>query len=600
MYYRPHLVSLLMLIAFSCEFVPEGEVFTEVSPPITSDISIEIPATTNDTIFLSQPAELSYRSILGVHQANLVRVSFDGEEIVTSARPAGSFNFYTPNYPSGIHRLTIELHATGGSGSLADSKGKEEIVIKKDYTLSIDLEVPDAVAFTSMNVEDGFLKVSWEKYQRKNFERYLIYKYCYSEFTKRYETCWYKQLSNQDVTSLTDSSFIGGTAQYRIAVRGADQVGPFSEQEVKVAYDPQLTWQWLNNEELQLKWQKPACYASFTSYELAYGPYYEQETITVGNLADTTLIIKPGLKFATYMDLILTVNPYRINTYNTDYVVGRARAYLGTRFPSFFRGSVLYNQPLNKYLIVRPKDGAYELVRVNAEDYHEEQRLSILTQNISLSANGAHLCFLEGKILKKIDPVTFATISTFDLSTLESGTAWTFNVSDNNILVANNYGGTYVVDMSDFHLIQKLASDFSTLLSADGQFLARRNEILALENGQYASKMSLPESLTTGRQFIANDKLLLPARGTLLLVDLSTFSVVNKTLVEGAYQGYDPVSGMASSVSTEFDVGPRRLFLYSLDMKEAITGIEIAGNVRLMNNSLIADGLITPLSSYYP
>ena len=121
---RPHLSFVLILLMSSCDFEPGGTVFTEVASAITDDISIEIPLNTNDTIFLFKPAQLSYRSILGSHQANHIRVLFDGEELATSGNATGSFGFYTPNYPSGVHPLTLELYATGGSGSLADVKDK--------------------------------------------------------------------------------------------------------------------------------------------------------------------------------------------------------------------------------------------------------------------------------------------------------------------------------------------------------------------------------------------------------------------------------------------------------------------------------------------
>lgn len=597
---RPLLYFSLILLMLACEFEPGGTIFTEVTPPAASDISIEIPVNTNDTIFLFQPVELSYRSILGTHEATLVRVSLNGEEILTSRNPTGSFSFYTPNYPSGNHRLTIELHATGGSGSLADTEGKEALTVKKEYTLSIDLEAPNAIPFTSIRSEDGALKVSWEKYRRKNFQRYLIYKYCYDSFEKRYETCWYKQLSDQDVTSLTDSSFIGGKVKYRISVRGAGQVGPATEGEFEAAYDPQLTWEWLNNDDLQLTWRKPAYYSSFTSYELRFGPYDAQETFIVDELRDTTLIIKPGLKFAAHLDVILSVNPYRINTYNADNVVSRINAYLGTRFPSFFGGSVQYNPAVDKYFIVRRKNYAYELVRVNADDYHEEQKLETLTQTISLSANGAHLCLVEGRTFKKLDPLTFATTATFDLASLDGGSAeWTFSVSDNNILVATNYGGTYVVDMTDFHVIQELERDFSTIISPNGQYLSTSSEIFSFEGGVYVSKMAVPESRYSGREFISADTYLQPVRGTLLVIDLNTASIVNTILIEGGYQGYDPVSGMASGIANGFD-GGRKMHLYSLELKDAVAEVDISGNVWLMNNSLVADGLVIPLSSYYP
>src|SRR5687768_2929053 len=175
-------------------------------------------------------------------------------------------------------------------------------------------------------------------------------------------------------------------------------MGPLTEKEFEVPYDPRLTWEWLNTEELKLTWSKPPCYASFTSYELLYGPYYDQESVTVDKLLDTSLIIKPGLRFAARLDVIVYVNPYRINTYNRDYASSRNSAFIGTAFPSFFNGSVLYNQTLNKYFTLRPKySGMYELTRFSGEDYHEEQKLEIPTGTISLSENGAHLCLVAGK-----------------------------------------------------------------------------------------------------------------------------------------------------------------------------------------------------------
>lgn len=601
MFVRPCLVISLVLIIFSCDFEPEGTVFAEISSPNTSDLSIEIPLNTTDTIFLFKPTQISYRSILGTHNAKLIRVLLNGEKILTSANPSGLFDFHTPNYPTGIYKLTIELYATGGSGSLADTEGKEEVSVKREYTLNIDRAAPNQISFTTLGLENGSLKVSWVKYTRRNFQYYHVYKYCYNTFGKQYEPCWSKQLGDQEITSLVDSSFIGGKVKFRIAVHGADQTSAFAEKEFEAAYDLKLTWQWLDNDQLKLTWTKPPCYSSFTSYQLTYGPADDKEVIKVEKVLDTTLVINPQLKFGGYLNFTLAANPYRINSYNLDYVWSQAAVYRGTKFPSIQNANLAYNPVLGKYFIVRPKGyNKYELVRVNI-DNSEEQKQDIPKQAVSLSENGAHLYLVEGSILKKIDPLTFTTINTFDLTTLEKTWAdWTFNISDNNILAATNYGGTYIVDMSNFQVTQKLPYDFSTILSPDAKFLLRRGEILEFEGGEYVKKMSIPESFSADRQFISDNRLLLPLGGTLLVIDLQTFSIVNKILVEGAYQRYDPVSGMASSISTQFDFGPKRIFLYTLDKKEAVKAIEITGNVRLVNNSLVADGLITPLSSYYP
>jgi hypothetical protein len=603
MYLRPHFLLALLLILYACNYEPEESVLTEVSPPTTDDISIEVPLNKSDTIFLFKPTQISYRSILGIHKPRQIRVLLNGDELLTSVQPNGSFNFYTPNYPNGTHRLSIELRASGGSGSLADTQGKEEILIEREYTLNIDHAVPNSISFTNFRLENGSLKVSWLKYTRRNFQHYDIYKHCYNSFSKQYETCWRKKLISQQTTSLIDSSFIGGKVKYSIAVHGAEQTGPYTEKEFEVAYDPQLKWTWLNNEEVKLTWTKPPCYSSFTSYELRYGSYDEEKVITIDKLSDTVLTFTPGLKFGAYQNIAIYANPYRVNTYNKDYIVSQASIYLGIKFPSRYDGSELYSKALDKYFIVRTKSyNAYELVRVNAHDYSEEQKLDIFTTTISLSDNGADLYLAQDDILKKIDPLTFTTIKTFDLSTLErtTWTEWTLNISDNNILAATNYGGSYVVDMNTFTVIQRFSYDFSTMISPNGTYLVRKSEILKLENGQYVTKMSIPESSSDGKQFVSNDRFLLPVQGTLLVIDLNTFSVANKILVEGRYLGYDPVSEMASSSALEYDADPNRIFLYTLDVKEAVKAIKIAGYVRLINNSLVGDGLIMPLSAYYP
>jgi hypothetical protein len=320
------LTAFLLLSA--CEFDPEGTVFTTVNPPVTDGLQIEIPVSESDTIFLFEPARISYRSVVGMHRLQSVRAMVDGTEVLTSTSPTGSFNFYTPNYPTGIHDLRLELLVGGNSGSLADQDNKEILTITREYKISIDRAAPNAVAFSTISLQNGFLHLTWTKYKRRNFQSYTLYKYCYNNYNGEYTVCSTKKFNDQATTNFVDSAFVGGKVKYSIGVTGANQQSPYVQKQVEVPYDPAFTWKFIDPDHVKFSWRKPPAYSAFTSYKLIRDYSDREEVFNSNQIADTTIIMDSPIKFGGSENFIITINPYLLNKRSrfkrVNYFYGRA------------------------------------------------------------------------------------------------------------------------------------------------------------------------------------------------------------------------------------------------------------------------------------
>ena len=254
------ILFVVFAISISCDYQPDGEFSVILPKPDSTGMSIELTNLSTDTLFLFTSAQIYYKSIIGDREVRYFQAFINNESILTQPSESGSFSIYPASYGNGFYTLRIEINASSGTGSLAEARGQELLRVTKTYVLAIDISKPDPVEITSIARVDGTLELVWEKYRKFNFQRYKIFKYCYNQGFHYYEPHWIKEISSKEITSLRDSTFIGGKVMYVVSVIAAQQESDLVEKEFEDPYDLSIAWEWVDKTNIKFIWRKTPYY----------------------------------------------------------------------------------------------------------------------------------------------------------------------------------------------------------------------------------------------------------------------------------------------------------------------------------------------------
>lgn len=174
-------ISSATLIAFSlvffplsCTYVPDGVPETQIMPASPALMSISFEAMSeSDTVKIYQPTYLRYSISGDVGKIIQVYLVFAGVTINSNGGISGTIDFSGQLLKSGTNRLTIGVITSSGSGSFADKLGEETFLQERSVMVYIDVSPPSPPSI-SFSTENGMLKITWSKYSKPNFVRYLV------------------------------------------------------------------------------------------------------------------------------------------------------------------------------------------------------------------------------------------------------------------------------------------------------------------------------------------------------------------------------------------------------------------------------------------
>lgn len=597
------------LILLSCDYEPAGEHFVVRPKPDATGLSVEL-TDTSDTLFVYGNAEIRYSSIIQNRRVIMFRAFLNGEAFGSHNQQSASVFLNTLDWSDGCYRLRLELIVSSGTGSLADVNGQEELRVEKDYVLCIDNSGPDPIDITSIRRVDGTLELVWEKSSERFFKYYTIVKSSFDQASQRFEIHWIKDINDRETISFRDSTFIGGQVKYSVSVGAANQHGGGAEKTFVDPYDVNPTWEWVDSNNIKLTWRRTKYYKNFTSYSISFSyNSFDDRIFSVTNVDDTTLTLDLQLAFPRTKALTVITYPVVIDNFHHEYVYGHSNdIYLGKAFPWYradiYEDKSIYNETLDKYFAKAWTGFKTELVKINAQTNEIEQSYEVdVMDEILISDNGQYIYIRRGDSFFRLDPVTLTFAQYFNIFTI-CGPCGGPNgsISDNNRLAVTDAGGSYVLDLTTFSIVQQWPFEEKTVqISPSGNFVIRGNEILKWNSSNYVLAGSTGGS-TRQRIFIQNDaKVLLDKISHVEVLNLTTMSVEHTiTLDKGYNLRYDPVSGLLGGVTDPFTNQPRLFNLYTLTSNEKVKEFPVAGGVILMNNSLVTPGYIAPLDHYYP
>lgn len=284
---------LVSMSLYSCKnmvFSPEGENIVDVEIPHTP-MTIDLDNAT-DTLFIFGTTDFKYSVNTNGKSFSRINIYLDSTRVATSYDKTTFAGFKSEDYPSGAHKLRLELWARSGSGSLGDKAGAEFLVSTRAWDIFIDNRwLVDIFPKPDVAIGNGMPVISWTKYPYHNFYYYEVYKArLSSEGETPSDYRFVARITDPSVTSCKDSNFTLGITAYKVVLK-AFKTEKHSAHQV-FTDKPGVTVTTLDNQKIKVVWNKPKCYASFKSYRLFMqaADYYAADVYTVdfSSLSDTS------------------------------------------------------------------------------------------------------------------------------------------------------------------------------------------------------------------------------------------------------------------------------------------------------------------------
>ena len=332
---------LSLIIFFSCNYDPDDEYNVDIEPVHPPAASIMI--NDQDTLIkIYEPTICAfnfwserYLSIM------VVNVYIDDSLITTLTSGQWTFLVDPAVFSGGMHLLVLEAITGSGSGSLADKAGLEAYVYRKDLNLFIDKMPHEPLHILSTQKDNGRLKITWEKYNRVDFQEYILLRTNSPYIFGPYETL--AVINDTDRNYFHDSSYVGGVRYYTIAYRIRTSDAYFTSDPAKVDYPlPGILEIKPEGFDLKITFSKCLFPANFQQYqfylnldETLYGDTYLG---SVQNINDT-VFTSHGLFFGDAFMLKLATCAINISydTENNAKPMTTARAHIGNHSFSFTR-----------------------------------------------------------------------------------------------------------------------------------------------------------------------------------------------------------------------------------------------------------------------
>jgi len=245
-------IFLISVLSFSsCIYEPPDritEIRSDFSPPdyvISQTIDFD-----SDTLYVWGRTMFNFSFLSSDQGISAVTFDFLGKNLSFESG-SGSFNVDPAGFQDGSYTLTCKVFVHSGTGSLADHLGAEGYVYKKVFVLIVEGPGDSNFGFTHTTIENGFLRIHWKNFNRSYFDSYKI-----TVRDSALNHFFSKTITDANVTSLIDSSFVGGSVNFSILVTCKDGDGnsrDFGSDEFTYRFPVKLSF----NEEgdsLELNW----------------------------------------------------------------------------------------------------------------------------------------------------------------------------------------------------------------------------------------------------------------------------------------------------------------------------------------------------------
>ena len=383
-------------------------------PPDPQSIWISDSTYESDTLVVWGTVRLNY-NFASVRPILKTTVRLNGRVLDERSGAKGGFYVATSHFPDGLNFLEFTFLVRGQTGSLVERINGGVIQVVKRYPIFIDNRKPPRPKITSMQLEDGTLRIRWGKYPYRNFQYYRI-RINYNPYIK---------IEDSTVTSYDYSGYLGGDRLIKATLefRGMDQ-SSWGKASYKHPYLPSLKQIQLNKfSQPILIWKSCPFYRNFGSYQvrLSYS-----ETTNTKNLRDQS----HNVRDTTYIDAALKFGAfyyYHVRVADkTGKLVLRGKlqkTYLGSMMPPFTR---IHYIPSTNAIYLNPSDffgiqSKGKIYRLNAQTMKTEAVFSMEECTFAISEDGKELfahaprSSLQNRTIFKLNPLDLSVESTISM-----------------------------------------------------------------------------------------------------------------------------------------------------------------------------------------
>jgi hypothetical protein len=606
------LLGIIPCLLLSCDYSPSGSHYEEVDPrPVVTGSSITLHEQP-DTFYVRGDINLHFKvSLPGRHYYGY-QLTLDNQVI---SRRHTSEIFFEENfllksamYGNGYHTFQILAYANSKTGSLADKKGEEGLVIYRSWVIHIDNSPLNPTLVTNVTPEDGQLKVEWEPFNGGGFDVFELRR----NFGNRVDEL-VATFTDPSITSWKDPQYVGGRVHYYIVRRhkAYSVKGPPTMYEY---YYPVVDYKYNKDNSISFAFKSTPFYKNFNGYKITSKEGHQ--SINPG-IKDTLVTWEAPAFGSQYLHI--TVNPQSNHADGAAFSIGSHTPIegLGTAWGPNYAGLFLrrpavdrfYNFYGNKIEVI---DGTTLLpLKERMIVYHMHDFSTDLV--LPISENGLHLYVLTGEYeLLKLNPETLETQETIRLENiLPSGSelwdryrALSIRVSNNNRLMIglNSISGdqpmVYVVDMNTRKVVGQMETEdyiSDPGISPDGRTITFDQKLFIQNSaGKWQQQnVSIPEH--TKVQFHPSRSQFMLKSGKTISFYSTVTGALDKTLQleEDMVYDVDAGSGYLYGLGKEF-------YIYNLETGQLSRKIKIANpsNVFSTNNFFVFKDRLFTRSRY--
>lgn len=470
------LLAILFSINISCEYEPHGENFITLErPDTTRTIALLELSPFQTSYIITVPTYVQYNlNTFGLTTHN-VEFFIGDVSIHKSATPTGGFTFFPSPWGIGIQTMSMVVNTNSNTGSLADLLKAEELIFKLQWELLLDGGNPNPVEITNIFNDDGILKIEWEKYERINFQKYILYKN-FGDAEAPYSFRQVATIEDPSVTSWHDGSFVGGTGIYWIEVYGSNLKATSVRKQFDHDY-PQIDTLWQRNDSAMFVWSKNQFPKALrkTYISLIERLTFHPQNMYISENPNDTSYLATGLKFGSQMTYVLGFSPIEdIPVYADVQILKSYISFaIGNDFPNYERiassdeGNILYVQNRNSV----SKMTFPEKKILSTHDYD-------LFRQWFISPDGKTMVSTKFDVLYKHNHENIGLTKSFDMYNLGM-----FNIfrgmSNEGLMMADLFQGVGMYDIINERFVWNVKvnnMEYSSI-SPDGKYSLRKSYV---------------------------------------------------------------------------------------------------------------------------
>ena len=355
-----HFVFLgcMVLLFARCEFQPSLVFNRNIKMPDSAYIGMELtPSDSVYTFYESSSLRYDLRTFgLPVYSAVFF---MDQEKVSESTDTTGTLYFSFDANSPGEHTLTLVVTTGSNSGSLADLLHAEGFLFTKSWMIIYaHANPPLPCELTGIKDTAGTVKISWTKYDGVAFKEYALLKA--SDLKGNiWDEHVIQTITDQNVTSVYDSTHVGGLVYYKVRVRnsgGYANSGTYVHETNK----SNLQATWISGNKIKVSWTPCIFYRNFKQYTITDETFggdvvYSTDTIGISSFIYDGGVFGGANKFKISLEAKTDNYIYNDNNNST------AKVNVGQSFPVF---KSFNNNQINNIVYLLTDD--YKLTKINA------------------------------------------------------------------------------------------------------------------------------------------------------------------------------------------------------------------------------------------